>query len=201
MNYEYTGKPLWYHDPIIGMLPYVAKLLEEHNIKYWLDWGTLLGAVRNGRMIPWDYDIDLGMFHDDAQRLIALSPDIAKDGFDLTAFWCNTYVHIIRFFTKEHGLNFHIDIYPWIVVGETVRAVDNLNRIRTMIELTDLDSVEFEGAKYPCPQNPEKSLLHRYGTDWRIPKVLSGNVIYINRFDPSNLEILAEIKKHPDCNE
>lgn len=36
-------------------------LLKKKSINYFLDTGTLLGAVRDGKFIPWDGDIDLGV--------------------------------------------------------------------------------------------------------------------------------------------
>ncbi len=34
--------------------------LEEAGITAWLDQGTLLGLIREGRLLPWDHDVDLG---------------------------------------------------------------------------------------------------------------------------------------------
>ncbi|OQR82268.1 hypothetical protein ACHHYP_16301 [Achlya hypogyna] len=40
-----------------------ATTLEAHNIEYWLDSGTLLGAIRSGGVIPHDVDADFGLTH------------------------------------------------------------------------------------------------------------------------------------------
>ena len=54
----------------INILSYVASLCEKHNLRYFLAYGTLIGAIRHKGFIPWDDDIDIAMPRDDYNRLL-----------------------------------------------------------------------------------------------------------------------------------
>ena len=95
------------------ILDYIAEFCNKHNIRYYLAYGTLLGAVRHQGFIPWDDDIDIIMFREDYRKFLSL-------------FRSNRY----------HCLSFENDTYyqsfSKIVDSKTAMVTDN------MIPLEDL---------------------------------------------------------------
>lgn len=96
---------------------------KKNGLRYFMAYGTLLGAVRHGGYIPWDDDIDLAMPREDYDKLICLSKDwkgrYQVYCFENTPKYIKPYAKLVDTFTEikekdmiddEYGL--YIDIFP-----------------------------------------------------------------------------------------
>lgn len=60
----------------LHLLRVFKKLAYENDILYWLDFGTLLGAARSQKFIPWDDDIDVSVQRTDYEKLLIILGEI-----------------------------------------------------------------------------------------------------------------------------
>jgi len=74
-----------YYQDWIRDLKTVKDILEANEVHFWLDGGALLGAVRNGKLIKHDDDIDLGILIGDDQlnKIISSLESFSKEGFHI----------------------------------------------------------------------------------------------------------------------
>lgn len=133
----------------LNILDEVDCFCHEHNIRYSMSCGTMLGAIRHGGYIPWDDDIDIYMLREDYDRFEAIFPQIYKDHlaiFSLKRRKDSTYpfikVYDIRtichekyFCSVNPGVN--IDVFPIDDVpdNDTEWECYNMCRRKLMLDL------------------------------------------------------------------
>lgn len=75
-------------EPYIACLKTIKKIFEGNKIDFWLAYGTLLGAIRSGKML--DNDLDLGTFYhylSKRGKRKKLTRDFEKEGYTIHFFW------------------------------------------------------------------------------------------------------------------
>ena len=63
------------------MLREIDRICRAHDIKYFICYGTMLGAVRHGGFIPWDDDVDVAMLRSEFEKFRQIAPKELNDRF------------------------------------------------------------------------------------------------------------------------
>lgn len=110
---------------MLDILKYVDKICEENNINYWLESGTLLGAVRHKGFIPWDDDLDIGMMKEDYEKFIKIFSKYENEKYFLLSKETdkNYNKNFIKIMSKKYFLienekqlwstGIYIDVFPF----------------------------------------------------------------------------------------
>lgn len=72
-----------YLDLIYEEFKFTIDLLDKNHIPYYIEGGTLLGAIRNGGLIPNDDDIDIAVEEKFEKKILGLKDECAEGGFEL----------------------------------------------------------------------------------------------------------------------
>lgn len=80
---------------LLDMLVEIDKICKKHNIIYWIDGGTPLGAVRHGGFIPWDDDIDIALTRKDYLKLIKILETELPDNYILQNRKNEKFYHLL----------------------------------------------------------------------------------------------------------
>ena len=175
-----VGKNL---DIALKMLHDVTSEIEKANIPYWLEGGTLLGIIRENRILPWDNDMDISMDSIHKNKLLWVSMKLFFKGYRIS----------IKHFKKNFGPfkkgEFRMikirNFEPNFKKGEVMLDVFVKRKIDEQLfwavgvkspvlkssptKFTNqLDWYGFNKKKYMVPHDYKGYLTYRYG-DWKIP--------------------------------
>lgn len=117
----------------LEILSVIADICDQNNWRYYLIYGTLIGAIRHRGLIPWDDDIDIMMPQDDYEQLLAYLMNHMEEFPHLKVFNPETVVEYPYMITRisdiryridveneaDYGLGAFIDIYPFYGLGNT----------------------------------------------------------------------------------
>ena len=140
----------------LEMAKEVKRICEKHQIQYFLDAGSMLGAVRHKGFIPWDDDLDIGFLREDYNRFIEVCKIDLPDSLFLQTW--DTDEHYGLPFAK---VMLKETLYKQIECG-TSKAADMI-----FVDLFPYDNMSSNIIKRKCQfyfgKTAEKLLLYKQG--------------------------------------
>lgn len=152
----------------------LRRVLTKHNIPFFLISGTLLGCIREGKLLGHDKDIDIGVW--DNYGYESLSHILGTSG----------YFYIVPTRTKHFVMLRHlngiaIDVFiHYREENDYWHAGVKIKWHNSPFELTEK---RFLGNDYFIPKDYDRYLTENYG-DWRTPKTE-----FDSAFDTPNMEV------------
>lgn len=66
-------------DSQMNILKFIDRVCKENDISYFVNYGTLLGAIRHKGFIPWDDDIDICLYREDYDRFLNVVKELKDE--------------------------------------------------------------------------------------------------------------------------
>ncbi len=138
----------------LEVLKVIDDICKEHGLKWFANYGTMLGAVRHKGYIPWDDDIDITMLRDDYNLFFEFAQNELPEGYQiLTPYHQDEYAYPFGRVTNSHSIDMNADFLnrfhgcPY-VVGVDIYPYDNVFDDESTEEDRDRRGKEiFEGLK------------------------------------------------------
>ena len=163
----------------LKMLEDVSAVLEKNHIEFWLESGTLLGIVRENRLLPWDNDVDISIKEEYVDKLLSSLSEISSLGYRVrsktfendSSPFKKGVTRIVkirnnRFFffrgkvTLDIYIKFKKDDKYYYQCGQTKKA-------SSAAFYEELEEITFNTKKYKIPSDHEAYLTCKYG-NWKV---------------------------------
>ncbi len=164
--------------PLLDSVEAVVAALQDVGIEAFLAYGSLLGAIRAGKLIGHDSDADLGYVSEHTSPVDAIRESfrvqrrIAEAGFETYRYSGLAF----RIDVKESdGSKRGLDVFGGFLApayGAVPPMLYLMGEVGAPFErewIHPLGTATLEGRTFPVPAVPEKLLEAMYGTAWKVP--------------------------------
>lgn len=143
---------------MLEILDAFASFCDEYSLKYYLDAGTLLGAVRHKGFIPWDNDMDICLMRPDYDRMVEL---LKQRDFKLNdhiileqpedSLFCFCKLSDIRTRLIEYPDTWPVDCYVYIDVFPKDGLEDLSIKTKTVCKISEICGLFHWFGKHSIP--------------------------------------------------
>jgi hypothetical protein len=176
----------------------VDNVFNELNMKYWLDFGTLLGAYRDGNFLQHDEDLDFGAYLNEYtpnlekvfnkygfKKIKDFTIDDGEYGREETYEYLGVQIDVF-YYTQQTKLKaYYHDFIPITGMSrdKTIVKLGGLIPRELTLALENIGDINFRGKNYPVPLPTDRHLADRYGEDfmienksWSLGKEINPNI-------------------------
>jgi len=165
-NYEYFGEntPICCATHLYTILKDVTTVLEENDLEYFISFGTLLGAVRHGGLIPWDTDTDILITEKDKEMIFKVLKEKLSSKYLVNKDIDENIVGNILRVNLSDTNTLHIDLFTYI--EEKDEIVFGYNRRFNKEDIFPLQKISFYDSDFFAPLDIKKQLETFYGKEY-----------------------------------
>jgi len=153
-----------------GVLHEASKALTNAGVFHWLEFGTLLGVIRDGKLIAHDTDLDFGVWLEDSNDAIPNAMEAAgftkvhrieidEGAYGLEESYEFNGVKVDLFFFTKTNTGMYCHLFP--VVAKRKRAVREV-----FTSVNEFKSISWQAMAVHIPKNPDQRLKDTYGDYW-----------------------------------
>jgi len=181
----------------LELLKIFDNICKKANLEYWLNYGTLLGAVRHKGYVPWDDDIDVGMMQSDYDKLIeALEKFSPSSDFYLEESFDK--VHDKGFLKLKYKKCKHlfVDIFPY---KKTEKGITTINTTKEMYDekiIFPISEIEYENMQFSAVNNANEYLKIIFGDYMQYPKKITMGHSMLLHLSDSEKNVIQNIIKN-----
>jgi len=136
----------------------IDRICKKYDIKYVLDAGSALGAVRHGGFIPWDDDLDIAMLREDYDKFLT----VCEREFDGMFFFQNNFTD------PEYQYDFAKVRKNGTIFEESVQKNYNIHK-GVFVDVFPIDNVKVNSYKFQY-----RLFQFVRGVRWRKVRFLDG---------------------------